>query len=163
MPSVARKLCSLLARVLPSNALRIACQRACGARIGAHVYLGYEVLIDPACPELIEIEDGARIGHGVIILGHNRPADVWLEHLGEQRAPVRIGRQAAVYAGAIIMPGVRVGQCAIVREGAVVDREVPDGTVVAGVPARIVEALPLHRLRRAAESPRTEPMPTAKR
>ena len=65
-----------------------------------------------------------------------------MDYLGEQRAPVRIKRHAAVYPGAIVMPGVTVGECAIVREGAVVLEPVPPFTVVAGNPARVIKKLP---------------------
>lgn len=132
----------LVAKHMPSNALRIRCQRAKGVRIGADVYLAYDVNIDAAYPELVEIDDHARIGIGVIILAHSRPADAWMKHLGEHRAPVRIRRHATLYPGAIVMPGVTVGEYAIVREGAVVVDDVPPFTIVAGAPARVIEELP---------------------
>lgn len=137
-----RALWDLLARHVPSNALRVRFQRSKGVKIGRNVYLGYDTHIDTAYPELIEIEDHARIGIGAVILAHSRPADAWMEHLGEHRAPVRIKRHAAVYAGAILTPGVTVGEYAIVKEGAVVVDDVPPFTVVAGVPARVIEELP---------------------
>ena len=65
-----------------------------------------------------------------------------MKHLGEQVAPVRIRRHASLYAGAIVMPGVTVGEYAIVREGAVVTDDVPPFTMVAGSPARVIEQLP---------------------
>lgn len=140
--SSVNKICDLLAKHLPSNTLRIYCQRAKGVSIGRNVYLAYDVNIDMAYPELIEIEDNARIGIGVIILAHSRPGDAWMDYLGEQHAPVKIKRHSAVYAGAIIMPGVTVGEYAIVREGAVVEEDVPSYAVVAGIPARVVRELP---------------------
>jgi acetyltransferase-like isoleucine patch superfamily enzyme len=132
----------ILVREAPAKALRIALQRAKGVRIGRDVYLGYSVSLDVACPELIEIQDHGRIGPGVIILAHTRPGDAWMDHIGGTKEPVRIERHAAIYAGAIIMPGVTVGECAIVREGAVVVESVPPYTMVAGSPARIIEQLP---------------------
>lgn len=139
------KIYDLLSKHLPSNALRIACQRAKGVRIGRNVYLAYDVNIDMACPELVEIGDNARIGIGVIILAHNRPSDGWLPHLGQVQTRVCIQNHAVVSAGAIILPGVTVGEFAIVREGAVVEENVPPFTVVAGVPARVIERLPLDK------------------
>jgi acetyltransferase-like isoleucine patch superfamily enzyme len=136
----------LLARHAPSNALRVRLQRAKGVGVGASVYLGYDATIDSAYPDLVRIEDHARVGIGVIILAHSRPSDGWLPHLGEQRAPVTIKRHAAVYAGAIIMPGVTVGEYAIVREGAVVLDDVPPFSMVAGNPARVIETLPREKV-----------------
>ena len=68
-----------------------------------------------------------------------------MKHLGEQVAPVRIRRHASLYAGAIVMPGVTVGEYAIVREGAVVTEDVPPFTVVAGSPARRHRGAPARR------------------
>lgn len=138
MRQLARRLLDLLAKLLPVNSWRIACQRAKGVRIGRGVYLASDVNIDLAYPELVEIRDRARIGIGVIILAHNRPGDRLLPVLGEQRAPVVIGRDAALYAGAIVLPGVTVGEGAVVGAGSVVEQDVPPFTYVCGVPAQIV-------------------------
>jgi acetyltransferase-like isoleucine patch superfamily enzyme len=138
LPGPLAKLSDLVAKHAPSNAVRVRCQRAKGVRVGRGVYLGYDVNIDAACPELVEIDDHARLGIGVIVLAHNRPGDAVLDVLGEERAPVRIGRHAAVQAGAIVLPGVTIGEGAVVRPGAVVEDDVPPFTVVAGVPARMV-------------------------
>lgn len=136
------KLCDLVAKLAPSNAVRIRCQRAKGVRIGAGVYLGYDVNIDQACPDLVDIGDNARIGIGVIMLAHNRPGDAALSGLGEERAPVRVAPHAAVQAGAIILPGVTIGEGAVVRPGAVVEQDVAPFTIVAGVPARAIGLIP---------------------
>lgn len=141
------KFADVLAKQVPSNAMRVKLQRAKGVRIGQNVFLGYDVNIDPSCPDKIEIHDHARISPGVIILAHSRPGDAWLEHMPERIAPVVIERHAAIYAGAIIMPGVTVGECAIVREGAVVTENVPPYTMVAGSPARVIEQLPREKAR----------------
>jgi acetyltransferase-like isoleucine patch superfamily enzyme len=139
---VARKFCEVIGTHAPSNAVRIRCQRARGVHIGAGVYLGVDVTIDPACPELVFIEDHARVGIGVIILAHNRPGDAALPHLGEERGPVVVKRHAAVQAGAILLPGVTIGEGAIVKPGTVVETDVDPYTIVAGVPARVVGQVP---------------------
>ncbi|MDE5634180.1 MAG: transferase [Muribaculaceae bacterium] len=53
-------------------------------------------------------------------------------------APVVIRRNAWIGAGAIILPGVTVGENAIVAAGAVVTKDVADNTVVAGIPAKYI-------------------------
>jgi len=52
---------------------------------------------------------------------------------------VSIGESSYIGAGAIILPGVKIGRRAIVGAGAVVTKDVPDGAVVAGVPAKIIK------------------------
>jgi acetyltransferase-like isoleucine patch superfamily enzyme len=56
-------------------------------------------------------------------------------------APVRLLRGCYLGAGAMILPGVTVGEKAVVGAGAVVTRDVPPGVLVAGVPARVVREI----------------------
>lgn len=55
---------------------------------------------------------------------------------------VHIGDDVWIGTGAIILPGVKIGSRSIVAAGAVVNRDVPEDVLVAGVPARIVKRLP---------------------
>ncbi len=57
-------------------------------------------------------------------------------------APVVIEDDVLIYSGAIIVPGVRIGHNAVIAAGAVVVSDVPPGTLVGGVPARSLEAVP---------------------
>jgi acetyltransferase-like isoleucine patch superfamily enzyme len=56
-------------------------------------------------------------------------------------APVRIGSNCWIGTNAIILAGVDVGDDSVVAAGAVVTRDVPAGTLVAGVPARVVRSV----------------------
>jgi maltose O-acetyltransferase len=60
------------------------------------------------------------------------------EHGGHVFAPVRIGDRVIIFAGAVISPGVTIGDGAIVAANAVVTQDVPAGTMVGGLPARIL-------------------------
>lgn len=79
------------------------------------------------------IDPVARHRHFREILESGHPRNI---DLGDQ--PVRIDDDAWIAAGATILKGIRVGRGAIVAAGAVVTRDVPDGALVAGNPARIV-------------------------
>lgn len=59
-----------------------------------------------------------------------------------QTAPIAIGKDAFVGARALILPGIRIGECAIVGAGAVVTKDVPAHAIVAGNPAKIVGTRP---------------------
>ena len=92
--------------------------------------------LDGLVPQLISIGEHCRITPRVMILTHDASL---FNHTGQYRvAPVKIGDRVYIGYGAIIMPGVTIGEDAIVGAGAVVTRDVPSNTVVAGVPARII-------------------------
>ena len=55
--------------------------------------------------------------------------------------PVSVGAYSYIAYGALILPGVSLGECCIVGAGAVVTRSVPDATIVAGNPARVLRKL----------------------
>jgi acetyltransferase-like isoleucine patch superfamily enzyme len=113
--------------------------RARGVRIGKDVFLGSLVVLDDAYPEHITIEDHVQVSAGAKIVAH----DSSLHNVFEGRLPTYIGpvvvkQYVYVGSGALILPGVTIGEHAIVGAGAVVTSDVPSRAVVVGVPARIV-------------------------
>lgn len=82
----------------------------------------------------IYIEDDVLIGPGAKILSVNHPIVPQYRHQMELQ-PVRIKKNAWIGADAKILPGVTVGENAVVGAGAVVTKDVPANSVVVGVPA----------------------------
>lgn len=111
---------------------------------GKTTRVGKEVFINFDCTFLdqggITLEDGVFIGPGTKILTEAHPEQPEIRHM-LQTEPVVIRRKAWIGAGAIILPGVTVGENAIIAAGAVVTKDVPDNTVVAGVPAKILRKI----------------------
>lgn len=108
-----------------------------GASIGARCKIQSHTFI---C-EGVTIEDEVFVGHGVSFLNDRFPAATTPDGLPKsdgdwtlERTIVR--RRAAIGTGAIILPGVTIGEGALVGAGAVVTSDVPSGAVVAGNPAR---------------------------
>jgi acetyltransferase-like isoleucine patch superfamily enzyme len=120
-----------------------------GCRIGKDIYIGYEVWIDIGNAGLIEIEDDVHIASRSILLCHRKDLSDYcqgddyfkLKYLKEK---VILKKGCALGMGSIIMPGVTVGEGAVVAAGSIVTRDVPSWTVVAGNPARVLRNLP-HR------------------
>lgn len=108
---------------------------------GKTTRVGKEVFINFGCTFLdqggIMIEDGVFIGPEAKILSEGHPEQPALRHT-LQTEPVVIRRKAWIGAGAIILPGVTVGENAIIAAGAIVTKDVPDNTIAAGVPAKIL-------------------------
>ncbi len=113
-----------LARFAPGYKLRVLLHRARGVRIGKDVWIGYDVILETARPDLVTIEDGASISMRATIIAHFK------EFKG-----VRIGREAFIGPGAIILPNVIVGEGAVVKAGSVVSQSIPPKTIVEGNPA----------------------------
>ena len=108
---------------------------------GKMTCVGKNVFINFGCTFLdqggITLEDGVFIGPGVKILTEGHPEQPEIRHK-LQTDLVVIRRKAWIGAGAIILPGVTVGENAIIAAGAVVTKDVPANTIVAGVPAKIL-------------------------
>jgi len=111
---------------------------------GQFISLGKNVFINHACSFLdiggITIEDDVQIGPRVNLTSENHPLDPSDRKTVIPR-PVVIRQNVWIGAGATILPGVTVGENSIVAAGAVVSRDVPPNTVVAGVPAKVVRTL----------------------
>lgn len=109
-------------------------------RIGRRCYIGLEVFFD--LPDRIVLEDEVVLSAGVRILTHaDCGARVMRRWYPRIRAPVQVGQGSWIGVNAVILAGVNVGRCCVVGAGAVVTRDVPDYTVVAGAPARIIRRL----------------------
>ena len=121
-------------------------------RIGEMSYIGDDCLLSAAGG--IEVGSGVLIAHGVQIFDNDshpvdseaRSRDYKALLTGGPResvaiAPVRIGNSAWVGFGAVILKGVQIGARAVVAAGSVVVSDVPEGTVVAGNPARVVKTI----------------------
>lgn len=122
----------------PSSPLRSAFHRIRGVNIGRNVEIGYLVMIDNLYPELVTIEEGATVSARSTILAHDE-ARSYARGGEEDRRPVRICRRAFIGVHCVILPGVNIGESAIVGAGSVVTSDVPERSVVAGVPARALQ------------------------
>lgn len=111
---------------------------------GKNITIGKNVFINSGCHFQdqggITIGDGTLIGHNVVLATINHdldPANGRKNHY----APIRIGTHVWIGSNATVLPGVSIGDWAVVAAGAVVTRDVPPYTVVTGVPARIQKRL----------------------
>jgi UDP-2-acetamido-3-amino-2,3-dideoxy-glucuronate N-acetyltransferase len=124
-------------------------------RIGTFVEIQKGAVIGSRCKisshtficEGVTIEDEVFIGHGVMFTndiypratghdGHPQTEADWIV------VPTIVKRRASIGSNATLLAGITVGQAALVGAGAVVINDVPDGAIVAGVPARVVGQVP---------------------
>lgn len=109
---------------------------------GQHIKLGQNIFINHACSFLdlggITIDDDVQIGPRVNLVTENHPVDPSnRKHLDVKS--IHIKRNAWIGAGATILPGVTIGENSIVAAGAVVNKDVPDNTIVGGIPAKVIK------------------------
>ena len=105
-----------------------------GIVLGNGVSIGPKVLLDGR--KGLTIEEGAVIGYGAIIWTLNH--DYNDIHFCGKGAPVTIGRRAWICSNSIILPGITIGEGAVVASGAVVTHNVEPYTIVGGVPAKVI-------------------------
>ena len=111
------------------------CDYGFNISLGAGVFLNFNcVILDVVA---VSIGDGAQIGPAVQILAADHPRDPAGRASGlEFGRPINIGRNVWIGGGAIILPGVGIGDDAVVGAGSVVTRDVPRGATAFGNPAR---------------------------
>lgn len=111
---------------------------------GKNIHIGKRVFINTGCKFQdqggIYVDDDALIGHNVVLatLNHAMSPN---DRATMIPAPIHIGKRVWIGANATVLLGVTIGDGAIVAAGAVVTRDVPENTVVGGVPARIMRHL----------------------
>lgn len=108
-------------------------------RIHSHVWIGECVIIGDRCriqaftfiPMGVYIHDDVFIGPHVVFTNDKVPPSY-----GKEWKPISVKSGASIGAGAVILPGVVIGENATVAAGAVVSKDVPPNTIAIGVPAR---------------------------
>ena len=123
----------LAIRYSPSLRLKIVAMRLMGVKVGNKVSMGLNATVDIFYPELIEIGENSIIGYNATLLAH----EYLIEKL--RTGPVVIGKNVLVGASSTVLAGVSIGDGAVVSAGSLVNCDVPAGSFVGGVPARVIE------------------------
>ena len=111
---------------------------------GKNIKKGKNVFINAGCKFQdqggIFIDDGALIGHGVVLATLNHDLDP-AKRQQLHPAPIHIGKNVWIGANATVTQGVTIGDNAVVAAGAVVNKDVEENTIVGGVPARFIKRI----------------------
>jgi acetyltransferase-like isoleucine patch superfamily enzyme len=122
-----------LARYTPHMPLKNALYRALGMRVGAHASIGLMVMFDIFFPQDVTVGEDVVIGYSSTVLCHEFTRREW------RRGPVWIGDEATIGANSTILPGVVIGAGATISAMSLVNRDVPAGAFVGGVPIRRIK------------------------
>ncbi|MDB5540410.1 MAG: sugar O-acetyltransferase [Devosia sp.] len=112
---------------------------------GLNISIGSNVFINQGCHFMdmggISIGDDVMIGPKVNLVSAGHPVLPSERRNGIVAKPIVIGRNVWIGAAATILPGVTIGENAVVAAGALVSRNIPENTMAAGVPARVLKHL----------------------
>lgn len=128
----------VLAPYCPFNCLRILFYRICGFKIGKNCFIGMRCYLDDMCFDLLTIGNNCIISYGVFFACHGK---------NQSHLPITIKDGAYIGMRANIISkngennGVVIGNNAVVGACTLVNKNVPDGVTVVGVPCRIVEKI----------------------
>ena len=111
---------------------------------GKNINIGKNVFFNTGCSFQdrggITIGDGSQIGMNVTIATLNHGLSLETRNITSP-SPVAIGENVWIGSNATILPGVMIGNNSVVGAGAVVTKDVPENTVVAGVPAKVIQKI----------------------
>lgn len=136
----------LLSPLLPRK-LRPAILRIIGCKVGKDVFIGDHVRIDSGHADMIFLEDHVHVAGGCRLLCHQRNLSNYCvgddyAKLGYKIAPIHLKKGCLVGMESFVMPGVTVGEGAIVGAGSLIAHDIPDWTIAVGRPAKVVKKIP---------------------
>lgn len=121
--------------------------RRVGCHVGKGCFIGDNVRIDTGHSDMITLEDGVSIAGGTRLLCHQRDfTDYFVGSdylkLGYTIKPIVLKKGCLVGMESFVMPGVTIGEGAIVGAGSLVTKDVPAWTIATGRPAKVVKSIP---------------------
>ncbi len=121
--------------------------RKIGCNVGKNVFIGDYVRVDLQHANMIYIDDYAHITSGCRLLCHQRDLKNYrvgdnAALCGYRKGEIHIGKGVMVGMESTIMPGVTIGDGAIVGAGSLVVKDIPAWSVAMGVPAKVVKEIP---------------------
>lgn len=123
-----------LGRISPSFVVKDFLYRLLGVKIGKNASVGLMVMLDIFFPEEIEIGDNVIIGYNTTLLGHEFLRDEW------RKGKVIIEKDVVIGANCTLLPGIVVGEGAVVSAMSLVNRDIPPHSFYGGVPVRDLQA-----------------------
>ncbi len=136
----------ILSPIAPRK-LRPGIWRIVGCKVGKDVFIGTNVSFDTGHAELIELEEHAHIAGHSILLCHQRNLSDYCVGDDYAKLPYKTGKiilkkGCLVGTHTLIMPGVTVGEGAIVGAYSLVTKDIPAWTIAVGRPAKVVKIIP---------------------
>lgn len=141
-----KEILRLLASHAVGNSLRIVLLKASGVIIGKKVFTNQDLtIVDNGNRGMVIVEDYVTFAPRVTLVTKSAPGFIHpslkKEDFPLKEGKIKIGEGTWVGTSVVILPGVTIGKCCLIGAGSVVTKDVPDYTVVAGVPAKEIRKL----------------------
>ncbi len=120
--------------------------RKLGCKVGKDVFVGDNVKVDLNHADMITIEDHVHIASGTRLLCHQRNLSDYCvgddyAKLGYNIKPIHLSKGCLVGMESFVMPGVTIGEGAIIGAGSLVTKDIPAWTIATGRPAKVVKEI----------------------
>lgn len=140
----------LLSPILPRK-VRPWVLKKIGCHVGKDIFIGDSLKIDTGHADLIQIDDHAHVAGGVRLLCHQRDLSDYCvgddyAKLGYKLDGIHLCKGSLVGMETMVMPGVTIGEGAIVGAGSFVTKDVPPWTIAIGRPAKVVRQIPQRQI-----------------
>ncbi|MGM0634764.1 MAG: acyltransferase [Bacteroidota bacterium] len=117
-----------------------------GVNIQGKVSIGYDVYYDVGNAKLINIEDGVWVASRCLLLCHKRILDEYYvgddyNKLPYNKEPIHLKKGCVIGMNTIVMPGVTIGEGAIIGAGSLVVKDIPAWTIAVGNPCKVVKQI----------------------
>lgn len=117
-----------------------------GCKVGKNVFIGYEVWMDFNNAKLIEIEDKVHIANRCLLLCHQRDLSKYYingdySKLPYNREKIHLKKGCLLGMDTLVLPGVTIGEGAIVGAGSIVTKDIPDWVIATGRPAKVIKRI----------------------
>jgi acetyltransferase-like isoleucine patch superfamily enzyme len=137
---------SMLLSPINPRSIRPKVWRWMGAKVGRNVFIGMEVMIDSSYAEMITLEDNVHIASRCILLCHQRDLSKYFvgsdyAALPYKKDKITLKKGCLVATNTMIMPGVTIGEGAIVGAFSLVTKDVPAWSIATGRPAKVVRSI----------------------
>ena len=121
--------------------------RKLGCKVGKRVFVGDHVIVDLNHSDLIIIEDNVHIASGCRLLCHQRDLSDYCigddySNLGYKLSKIHLCKGCLIGMDSFILPGVTIGEGAIVGAGSLVTKDIPAWTIASGHPAKVIRQVP---------------------
>lgn len=141
MRAIIKRMLKLLVKQMPMYRLRAAMLRLCGYAVGKDVYVGEDLIIidEPSDWGMVSIGDRVAVSPRVTLVVSSRPNfSRMAAYVPVKHGPITIENDVWLGTGVVVLPGIKIGEGAVVGANSVVTKDVRPYTIVGGSPARLI-------------------------